>query len=183
MTPLRKLRLAVLLLVLGCTVGCDQTSKHFARTELSRLGSVVLPGGFGELRLAENPGAFLSFGDSLPRSVRVLCFTLGAGAGLLALLVHLLGSSKLKWLPFVALAMVFAGGTSNLFDRITRQGLVTDFITIRVGPFQTGVFNVADTLVMLGVGLLVLAQWKCALRQPIKELKTFSGPSPDDDLH
>jgi signal peptidase II len=183
MTTLRKLRLAVLLLVLGCTVGCDQTSKHFARTELSRIDSVALPGGFGELRLAENPGAFLSLGDSLPQPVRVLCFTFGVGAGLLALLFHLLASTKLRWLPFVALAMVIAGGASNLIDRITRQGSVTDFITLRVGPFQTGVFNVADTLVMLGVGLLVLAQWKCALRQPIKELKTSSGPSPDDDLH
>lgn len=179
MTTSRKLRLAVLLLVLGCTVGCDQTSKHFARAELSRLDSVVLPGGFGELRLAENPGAFLSFGDSLPRSVRALCFTFGAGAGLLALLVHLLTSTKLTWMPFVALAMVIAGGASNLIDRITRQGLVTDFITIRVGPFQTGVFNVADTLVMLGVGLLILAQWRRTPRQPMKELKTSSRLAPD----
>lgn len=158
MTTARKLRIVLLLLVFGCTVGCDQTTKHVARTNLNRFESITVLHGFGELRLAENPGAFLSLGDSLPQSVRVLCFTLGVGAGLLALLVHLLASTKLTWMPFVALAMVIAGGTSNLIDRITRHGLVTDFITIRVGPFQTGVFNVADTLVMLGVGLLILAQ-------------------------
>jgi signal peptidase II len=176
MTSLRKLRLAVLLLVLGCTVGCDQTSKHFARTELSRFDSVALPGGFGELRLAENPGAFLSLGDSLPRSVRLLCFTLGVGAGLLALLVQLLASTKLRWMPFVAQATVIAGGASNLIDRITRQGLVTDFITIRVGPFQTGVFNVADTLIMLGVGLLLLARWKRHVPATEEGVDTMNPP-------
>jgi signal peptidase II len=176
MTNLCKIRLAVLLLVLGSTVGCDQTSKHFARTGLSRLDPVALPGGFGELRLAENAGAFLSLGDSLPPSVRVLCFTLGVGAGLLALLVYLLSCTKLRWLTFVALVMVFAGGTSNLIDRITREGLVTDFITIRIGRFQTGVFNVADTLVMLGVGLLVLAQWKRRAPATDEGINTLNPP-------
>jgi signal peptidase II len=160
MTTSRKLRLAVLLLVLGCTVGCDQTSKHFARAGLSGFDSITLLGGLGEFKLAENPGTFLSFGESLPDSVRMLFFTIGVGLGLLALLAHLLANTKLKWLPFVALAMVLAGGTSNLIDRITRQGFVTDFITLRIGPFQTGVFNVADALVMLGVSLLIIAQWK-----------------------
>jgi hypothetical protein len=41
---LRNLRLAVLLLALACTVGCDQTSKHLARVQLGKLGAVTLPG-------------------------------------------------------------------------------------------------------------------------------------------
>ena len=41
-----------------------------------------------------------------------------------------------------------------------RRGLVTDFIMLRFGPFQTGIFNVADVIVMMGVGLLVFTFWK-----------------------
>jgi hypothetical protein len=81
MTTLRKFRLAMLLLVLGCAVRCDQSSKHIARKELSRLGAVALPGGFGELWLAENPGVFLSLGVSLPQSLRLAVFTVGGRRG------------------------------------------------------------------------------------------------------
>jgi signal peptidase II len=49
---------------------------------------------------------------------------------------------------------------SNLFDRVTRQGLVTDFVFIRVGPFHTGVFNAADVMVMVGMAVLVIDIWR-----------------------
>jgi signal peptidase II len=156
----RKLRLAILFLVLGCTVGCDQTSKHVARTELGRLGSVTLPGGFGELRLAENPGSFLSLGASIPQSLRLAVFTVGVGVGLIGLFAYLIGQARLSWMSFVGLALVLAGGVSNLIDRVLQQGLVTDFIFVQIGPFHTGVFNVADVLIMAGVAALVCAVWK-----------------------
>ncbi len=151
----RRLRLGVLLLLLATTVGCDQTTKHFARTQLGAFGSVNIPGGFGELRLAENPGSFLSLGASLPQASRLVILTLGVGLGLLALLAYLAANSRLNWLSFVGLALVWAGGTSNLIDRVMRDGLVTDFVLLRVGPLQTGIFNAADTIILVGIGLLM----------------------------
>ena len=53
-----------------------------------------------------------------------------------------------------------AGGTSNLIDRMVQQGLVTDFIFLQVGPLHTGVFNVADVLIMLGLAMTVGALWQ-----------------------
>jgi signal peptidase II len=155
----RKIRLLVLLFVLGCTAGCDQTSKHLARAGLGHLGSVTLPGGFGELRLAENPGSFLSLGDSLPEPLRLALFTVGAGACLLGLFAYLV-NTQLGRRSFIGLALIWAGGTSNLIDRITRQGLVTDFMFIRVGPLHTGIFNVADVMVMLGLVVLFFGHRK-----------------------
>jgi len=155
--------------LLVCTAGCDQISKHLARTELD-LGSVTLPGGFGELRLTENPGSFLSFGDSLPAPVRLALFTVGTGLGLLALFAYLV-RTRLSRNSFLGLALIWAGGTSNLIDRITRQGLVTDFVFLRVGPFHTGVFNIADVLVMLGLAVLLYDHWN--RRQP-----AVPSPSP-----
>jgi len=155
-----KSRLLILLLVLGCTVGCDQTSKHIARTELKHRGSVTLPGGFGEFRLAENPGSFLGLGTSLPDSLRLGLLTVGVGVGLLALLAYLAGSARLNRYSFIGLALIWAGGTSNLVDRVTRQGLVTDFIFIRVGPLHTGTFNAADVMIMIGMAVLVCDLWK-----------------------
>ncbi len=155
----RKLRLAVMLLVLGCTVGCDQTTKHIARRELGERGFIQLPGGFGEFRLAENPGSFLSMGDSLPQSLRLTIFTIGAGIGLSGLLAYLVFGGRLSWLFFIGLGLVCAGGISNLIDRITRHGLVSDFIFIRIGPFHTGVFNMADVVIMIGGAMIVREFW------------------------
>lgn len=161
-----KLRLAVMLFVLGCTVGCDQTTKHIARSELGERGFILLPRGFGEFRLADNPGSFLSLGDSLPKFVRLTVFTLGTGAGLFGLLAYLLFGGRFSWFLFVGLGLVWAGGISNLIDRITRDGLVSDFIFIRIGPFHTGVFNVADVVIMIGGVVIACDLW---WRRPVPQ--------------
>jgi signal peptidase II len=159
MTTSCRLRLATLFLLLACTVGCDQTSKHIARTQLSRLGSFTLPGGCGEFRLAENPGSFLSLGDSLPDSLRLALLTVGVGVGLLCLSVYLVLSPQSSWVSFIGWGMVWAGGMSNLMDRTLRQGRVTDFIFISVGPLHTGIFNAADLTIMIGIAAIGLGLW------------------------
>jgi signal peptidase II len=137
-------------LLLACTVGCDQTTKHIARSELRERRLIVLPGGFAEFRQAENPGSFLSLGDSLPKTLRLALFTFFVGVGLLSLLVYLAFGRRLNHLLFIGLGLIWAGGTSNLIDRITNHGLVSDFIFIRIGWLHTGVFNLADVAIMIG---------------------------------
>ncbi len=155
MTLSRKLRVALLASVLLCTVGCDQTSKHLARTVLSHERSVTLPGRVVELQLADNPGSFLSSGALLPNPARFLVFTVGVGLGLTALAAYLTGCARISIARFLSLVLVLAGGTGNLLDRVLRDGLVTDFAVIHIGPFHTGVFNIADVLIMIGAGLMV----------------------------
>ena len=149
----RTIRLAVLFLVLACTAGCDQATKRLARRELSESRSTSVVGGMVEFTLAENPGAFLSLGGSLPRQVRSV-LTLAIGIGLMALLVFLLSASRLSMLAFLALSLAWAGGMSNLIDRVGRHGFVTDFIVVRAGPLHTGVFNVADLAIVIGIIVL-----------------------------
>jgi signal peptidase II len=154
MTRASIIRLVVLFVILACTAGCDQTTKHFARTSLSQTGSVTLPGSFIQFTLAENPGAFLSLGASLPQTARS-ALAVGLAVGLAFLLVYLVRTLSLRWLCFFGLALIWAGGVSNLVDRFLRHGLVTDFMVFRVGPIHTGVFNVADFAVVVGMVLLV----------------------------
>lgn len=54
----------------------------------------------------------------------------------------------------IAIAMQLGGALGNLIDRIV-FGPVTDFIS--VGNFA--VFNIADSSITVGVGLLILALW------------------------
>mgnify|MGYP003967622615 CR=1 FL=1 len=49
--------------------------------------------------------------------------------------------------------MVLAGGFSNLFDRVYRDGVV-DYLDFYVGAWHWPTFNVADMFVVLGFGMI-----------------------------
>ena len=55
----------------------------------------------------------------------------------------------------LGLALVVAGGVSNLADRVA-HGAVVDFLNVGLGSLRTGIFNVADMAIMTGVGLILL---------------------------
>ena len=155
--PSRALRWLAVFLVLASTVGCDQAAKHFARSQLSQAVPATLPGGFLELTLTENPGAFLSWGASLPPAVRGGLLTAGVSVGLALLLAYLLRAVSLRWPAFLGLVLLWAGGMSNLLDRFLRDGRVTDFILLRAGPLHTGVFNLADIAIIAGIAILIFS--------------------------
>ncbi len=162
MIPSRATRLTVIFLVLICTAGCDQLTKHLARTQLGRIGPARLLGHFIEFTLAENPGSFLSLGASFPQAVRS-ALTICVSLGLAFLLAYLVCSPTLRWTWFLGLALVWAGGISNLMDRFVHHGLVTDFMVVRVGPLHTGVFNLADLAITVG-GVVAVASVRTSPR-------------------
>jgi signal peptidase II len=55
----------------------------------------------------------------------------------------------------VGLCFVIGGGVGNLFDRIL-YGSVTDFLYVKFGFIQTGIFNLADVSIMAGMFLIFL---------------------------
>lgn len=59
-------------------------------------------------------------------------------------------SSVIVW------SLVLSGGLGNLFDRIMHDGRVIDFMNLGIAGLRTGIFNVADVCITIGVLLLVL---------------------------
>ena len=155
-------RLALLAVVLS-TIGCDQASKYVAAAHLMNLPRRSFLGDWLRLEYAENTGAFLGLGADLPTWARTMIFSVGTGLILLACVVAGLrrGRSEASRL---ALALVFAGGISNLFDRLA-HGAVVDFLNIGVGSLRTGIFNVADMAILLGVGLFLYCDGQSADRR------------------
>jgi signal peptidase II len=128
-------RMGVVALVLAGCVGCDQISKGLAREYLAGTGIHSYLGDLVRLEYAQNPGAFLSLGASLSPAARYDGFTLAASTLLVALLAWAVLSHRLR------------------FD-----GVVTDFLNLGVGPIRTGIFNVADAILMVGV-IVLLKSW------------------------
>jgi len=60
-------------------------------------------------------------------------------------------------LVHVALGLFTAGICGNLYDRIFNNGLVRDFIDVYYRNSHWPAFNVADSLLCIGVGLLIIS--------------------------
>lgn len=54
-----------------------------------------------------------------------------------------------------ALSLVAGGAVGNLIDRVT-TGAVTDFLAVYLGSYRWPDFNVADSALVIGIGLFLL---------------------------
>jgi signal peptidase II len=155
-------RLAIVAAVVAGCVGCDQGTKALARSVLPRADLASLLGDTVRIQLAMNDGAFLGLGGSLPEPWRSVLLSGGVGLVLLGVLVHALVVRQPNAWSTVALALIFAGGVSNLIDRLLHAGHVVDFLNLGIGPLRTGIFNVADVALVAGVLLLWLKSPRAA---------------------
>jgi len=64
-------------------------------------------------------------------------------------------ASRSDRLTAIGLALILGGAAGNLFDRIV-WGQVTDFLEFYIGDLHWPTFNVADSCVVIGSGLLLL---------------------------
>jgi signal peptidase II len=157
----RKLALLVLFVT---TIGCDRVTKSLAETNLAGFGRTSMLGDTIRLEYTQNTGGFLGLGADWPAPVRTGIFTVGTGAILIAMLVVLL-RSPLSPPAMVGAALFVAGGLSNLVDRVLDGGVV-DFMNVGVGPFRTGIFNVADMALMLGLALYFVTHLRSGTPDP-----------------
>ena len=142
-------KIAILILVL-LNIGCDQISKKMVRNNIEPHEYVQLIKDNFILTNVENKGAMLGFGESLPPMLKIIFLQALPVIVLIILLVNILRKNHLnKWLV-IAFSFVIGGGIGNLIDRIA-HGKVTDFFLIKLGFFKTGIFNMADVSVTLGV--------------------------------
>ena len=157
---MRLKRLLLILFVLVACVGCDQTTKRFAASKLPTSHALSFLSDTVRLQVAHNEGAFLSLGASAPKSWRLMALRFGVVAILLAVLAYALFAPALRVVEVLALVLIAAGGASNLIDRFVHDGYVVDFINLGVGPLRTGIFNVADIAITVGVGVFLVHGWR-----------------------
>jgi signal peptidase II len=152
-----EIRIRILaLLALLVTIGCDRVTKYVAVRTLAGTPGRSFLADIVRISYVENSGGFLGLGASLPAGIRTGLFTIGTGLLLISLAYVTIRNRSSGWTLF-ALTIFIAGGASNWIDRVAR-GSVVDFMNLGLGPVRTGVFNVADVAVTLGVVILLLGQ-------------------------
>ena len=156
-------RIIIILLVSVSCIGCDQSTKILADEYLPKNGMISYLNDTFRIGYTENIGSFLGAGSDLSSNLRFWLFVVFVGLVLVGLLIHLLVSSKHSALTqgaLTGLTLAFSGGVSNFYDRLINNGAVIDFLNVGIGSLRTGIFNIADMAIMLGIALIVYASFK-----------------------
>ncbi len=139
-------------MVILLVIALDQFTKARVATSF-RLGeSMPLIPGFFSLTYGQNTG--VAFGMFKGEGLLVGLFI--AAIALMAL-YYSKGLNWAGWEPNLIGGCLVGGALGNLFDRL-RQGYVVDFFDVHAGTYQWPVFNVADSLICISVGWIVLRQ-------------------------
>jgi signal peptidase II len=136
----------LLALVVFAAVLADQGTKHVVSSELALDEEVHVVGPFS-IHHVQNSG--IAFGLFSSATALVTVLTAIAVAWMLVFFAR--AGSRHPVLP-AALGLLIGGSVSNLVDRV-RLGHVTDFLDLRWWP----AFNLADTFIVVGVAILLLA--------------------------
>jgi signal peptidase II len=151
----RTLHLIIYALIVAAILAGDQITKSIVEHSVAH--GVVIPviSGFFNIIHTENSGiAFSLFAGA--SSWWKIALLIGVSVGLLATVVIVaLKGGEMNWVTGLGLALIVGGASSNLLDRI-RFGQVVDFLDVYYRSYHWPTFNVADSAIVVGAGLLIL---------------------------
>lgn len=136
-------------------IALDQWTKAIVAASMPLYSSRdVIPGLFSLVH-TRNPGiAFSLFADSGPLVRNILVPVLSVAA-IALILVMLWNSRNSTAKSHAGLSLILAGAIGNLYDRAA-YGYVVDFLDFYIGAYHWPAFNVADSCITIGAGLILL---------------------------
>jgi signal peptidase II len=151
--------LIILLSVIGASILVDQIVKIIISSTMSVGETIPVIKDIFHFTYIRNEGA--AFGML---SEHRWVFMIISSVAIVAMCIYLFKFCKERMLTRIGIALVIGGGIGNMIDRIF-LGYVVDMIDCRFIDFY--VFNVADSCVCVGAGIVFLG----VLLDTIKEIK------------
>jgi signal peptidase II len=146
---------AFYLLIALIVVLLDRWTKRLVAERIALYSHIQIIPGFFRITHTENTGAAFSlFADSTGPWKTALLIAFSTIA-MVVVLVLLWRNHHTQVVTGVALSLILGGAVGNLWDRLAR-GRVIDFLLVYVKRYQWPVFNLADSAIVVGAGLLVL---------------------------
>ena len=141
------------LAIIAVTVFLDQLTKYLTILHLKPIDTLPIVEDVIHLTYVENTGA--AFG--MMKDARWV-FMVTSSVAIIAILGYMvyrvsIKKEKMPWVEALSLSLIVGGGIGNMIDR-TMLGYVVDMIDFRIINFA--VFNVADSFVCIGAGLMIL---------------------------
>ncbi len=145
----------VLVIVCFWILFVDQWTKHAIQQRLVLYQKVeVVHGFFNLVHVRNTGGAFGIFGGEKGGlgSLLFVVVSLVAIGSILFLYLRLKENERILSLSF---SLVLSGAIGNLIDRL-RYGEVVDFLDFYLFSFHWPAFNISDSAICLGIGLMAL---------------------------
>lgn len=107
-----------------------------------------------DLTLLYNKGAAFSFLANESGWQRWFFTVIAVGVSIALTIWLMTLKSAEKWIS-IALVLIIGGALGNLYDRLA-YGHVVDFLHFHWGPHYFPAFNIADTAITIGAGMLII---------------------------
>jgi len=144
------MKAVILLLTALAILVADQVTKALVVANLAIGEKTQLLGDLVQVWHAQNRGA--SF--SLFQGWSIVFLVVSVLSIAMVAYFHRSLRDQSPWLHLL-LGIVLGGTLGNFIDRL-RQGYVTDWLSIGIGDTRWPTFNVADSSLVVGIGILVL---------------------------
>src|SRR6266446_6756304 len=134
----------------------DRLTKQMIEARVSVFDThTVIPGFFDIVHARNRGAAFSMFADST--SPWRPFFLIGLSLAALILVAGILrNAARLDRPTAIGLSLILGGALGNVFDRIV-SGAVTDFLDFYIGDLHWPAFNLADSAIVIGCGLLLIS--------------------------
>jgi signal peptidase II len=147
--------MTAIVVIAGAIVVLDQITKVLALDQLAPGVAIPVVDGLLSLTLVMNTGLAFGLLAGLPAAWRWLVALLSIVALLVLARVAVRVLAGGGWSARLSVALIFGGAVGNLIDR-ARFGAVVDFVDAHYRGYHWPAFNVADSAITVGVGLLAL---------------------------
>ncbi|MEO8369290.1 MAG: signal peptidase II [Candidatus Solibacter sp.] len=133
----------------------DRLTKWMVESNLSAFDTVrVIPGLFNIVR-SENRGMAFGIMNDASLEWRTTLLIVAAAAAVVFMAIMLWKPQRLDRNSYWGLTLILGGAAGNVFDRIA-AGKVTDFLDFYIADHHWHTFNLADSAIVVGSGLLLL---------------------------
>ena len=148
-------------LLVGAVLLLDQSTKLYVYATFALHESRSVWTNFFHVTYVQNPGA--AFGLLAHQNTTFLrwFFPIVTGMVAMALLAYFVGVSYRRRLTLWGICLIWGGAVGNGIDRLW-LGQVIDFLDVHWYAYHWPAFNLADSAICIGVGLLLLD----AVRRP-----------------
>ncbi|MCK5349152.1 MAG: signal peptidase II [Desulfobacula sp.] len=143
-----------LILVSGCVILADQITKYIIKINVALYDNIIVIEKFFNITHILNPGgAFGFFASQSPEIRKFIFLFVSSVVALFVLWFYKRCAEDFIFLSY-GLALVFGGAIGNLIDRF-RYGKVVDFLDFYMGSAHWPAFNIADSAISIGMGILI----------------------------
>jgi signal peptidase II len=139
----------------AAVIALDRLTKWIVEMRVSPADTYTVIPGFFDIVRAQNRGVAFGVFNESTFEWRTTLLVLVSVAAVVVVSAIIWKARRLDARSLWGFALILGGAAGNLFDRIL-SGRVTDFLDLYIRDYHWPAFNVADSALVVGCGLLLL---------------------------